>query len=80
LINTEASAWLTVDLADDSPTGTGLSVPMDAPGWPARPGVREIRISYGGGGSRNGRPRQFAVVPSGRSHNHHPPANPLRAA
>jgi hypothetical protein len=25
-----------------------------------RPGVREIRISYGGGGFHNGGPRQFA--------------------
>jgi hypothetical protein len=25
-----------------------------------RPGIREIRISYGGGGFYNGQPRQFA--------------------
>jgi hypothetical protein len=37
-----------------------LGVPMGACLAGQRPGVREIRISYGGGGFYNGRPRQFA--------------------
>jgi hypothetical protein len=37
-----------------------LGVPMGARLAGQRPGVREIRISYGGGGFYNGGPRQFA--------------------
>jgi hypothetical protein len=37
-----------------------LGVPMGARLAEQRPGIREIRISYGGGGFYNGRPRQFA--------------------
>jgi len=37
-----------------------LGVPMGARLGGQRPGVREIRISYGGGGFYNGGPRQFA--------------------
>jgi hypothetical protein len=36
-----------------------LGVPMGARLAGQRPGVREIRISYGGGGFWNGGPRQF---------------------
>ena len=44
-----------------TPAGpTGLGVPMGARLAGQRPGVREIRISYGGGGFYNGGPRQFA--------------------
>jgi hypothetical protein len=39
---------------------TELGVPMGARLAAQRPGVREIRISYGGGGFYNGGPRQFA--------------------
>ena len=37
-----------------------LGVPMGARLAGQRPAVREIRISYGGGGFYNGGPRQFA--------------------
>ena len=37
-----------------------LGVPMGARLAGQRPGVREIRISYGGGGFYNGGSRQFA--------------------
>jgi erythromycin esterase-like protein len=37
-----------------------LGVPMGARLAGQRPGIREIRISYGGGGFYNGGPRQFA--------------------
>jgi erythromycin esterase-like protein len=44
-----------------TPTSPGeLGVPMGARLARQRPGVREIRISYGGGGFYNGGPRQFA--------------------
>jgi hypothetical protein len=39
---------------------TELGVPMGARLAGQRPGVRQIRINYGGGGFYNGRPRQFA--------------------
>ena len=39
---------------------TALGVPMGAVLARQRPGVREIRISYGGGGFYNGGSRQFA--------------------
>ena len=37
-----------------------LGIPMGARLAGQRPGVREVRISYGGGGFYNGGPRQFA--------------------
>lgn len=45
-----------------------LGVPMGARLAGQRPGVREIRISYGGGGSYNGGPRHFARLadPAGK--------------
>ena len=46
-----------------------LGVPMGARLAEQRPGIREIRISYGGGGFYNGQPRQFArrMDPQGKT-------------
>jgi hypothetical protein len=53
----------TLAVAGNAHTPTGpieLGVPMGAGLARQRPGVREIRISYGGGGFYNGGPRQLA--------------------
>ena len=58
-----ASGARTLAVAGNAHTPTNpneLGVPMGARLAGQRPGVREIRISYGSGGFYNGGPRQFA--------------------
>jgi hypothetical protein len=53
----------TLAVAGNAHTPTGpieLGIPMGASVAEQRPGIREIRISYGGGRFYNGEPRQFA--------------------
>jgi hypothetical protein len=62
-LDASAPGARTLAVAGNAHTPTSpieLSVPMGARLAGQRRGVREIRISYGGGGFYNGGPRQFA--------------------